>query len=59
MTACEKGHTEVVKLIIQHPNKKLIDFKAKNDAGKTAFDLACDRGHHDIITMLNESKIFA
>ena len=59
MTACEKGHTEVVKLIIQHPKKKMIDFKAKNEDGKTAFDLACDREHHDIITMLNESNIYA
>ena len=46
-------YKDVVELLLDHSG---IDFNTTDDDGKTAFMLACQRGHQDVVQLL-ESKI--
>lgn len=49
MSAIRGGHTEIAKLLIEHP---MIDVNIQNPYGWTALLLAIDRGHSEIAEML-------
>ena len=51
--ACEKGKTEVVKILLEHPNGQGIDFNIKERCdGYTGFMYACVHGHIEVIKLL-------
>ena len=52
MWACEEGHENVVKLLLNHPNCKNIDFNVENGFGFTAFLFACHWGRIEIVKLL-------
>merc|ERR1712062_388842 len=52
--ACENGHAEVVNLILDHADELEIQVNAADMSGQTAFDLAEDRQHEDIIAAFQE-----
>ena len=55
--ACEKGRTEVVKLIILASKKHGIDLNAKDELfGKTPFLVACHNGNTEIMKLFLESS---
>ena len=47
--ACHEGHTDVVQLLLKHPD---VDLNAKGCYGSTPFLTACSRGHKDIVQLL-------
>ena len=49
MTACKRGHTEIVKLLLAREN---IDVDAQNKHGQTAFMLACMVGNLGVVKVL-------
>ena len=46
--ACNKEHTEVVKLLLNHSDPS-IEFNARNELGDTAFLWACREGHTEVV----------
>ena len=48
MTACVKGNTDIVQLMLQAE----IDFNAKDDRGRTAFVLACEAGSKNVVELI-------
>ena len=58
MCACMFGHTDIVKLMFDHPDDRSIELNAKDDFGRTVFMFACKNGHKDVVNlMLEHSKI--
>ena len=53
--ACQNGETKVVRLLLEHSDQS-IDFNARDEEGMTAFLLAAENGHNDIVKLL-ESKL--
>jgi len=49
--ACEKGHIEAVKLLL---NDKRIAIRKKSNKGKTAFDIAKTNNHSEIMKLIKE-----
>ena len=51
--ACEEGHTDVVKMLVDSGK---IDYKHKDNTpeGKTGFHWACEKGHTSVIDVLVE-----
>ena len=49
MYACEKGHTEIVKMLLLH---KTIQINQTNEYGKTALTYASERGDKEMFEML-------
>jgi ankyrin repeat protein len=47
--ACENGHTEIVKLLLEQPD---LDINAFNGNSITAIYLACKNGHTEIVNLL-------
>ena len=52
MLACQKGHKDVVKLLLDHSDK--IELNARDGNGVTAIMFACKRGHKDVVQLLKE-----
>ena len=50
MYACEKGHTDVVKLLLDHSER--IELNARTIEGWTAAMIACEEGHKDVVQLL-------
>ena len=50
MFACEKGHKDVVQLLLHHSNR--IDLNAVDSFEETAFMIACSNGHKDVVKLL-------
>ena len=50
--ACEHGHKDVVKLLLDHPRSENIDINAKYFFGCTALIIACWTGHKDVVKLL-------
>ena len=46
------GHTDIVKLLLDHSDIKNIDLNAGNKSGWTGFMLACTSGHKDVVQLL-------
>ena len=58
MCACMFGHTDIVKLMFDHPDDRSIELNAKDNFGRTVFMFACKNGHKDVVNlMLEHSKI--
>ena len=53
MMACNNGHKDVVKLLLDHPDPK-IDLNARDYHGQTAYMAACYNGHKDVVELLLE-----
>ena len=53
MMSCHNGHTDIVKLLLEHSDPQ-IDFNAKDNDGQTAFMWACRKGHKDVVKLLLE-----
>ena len=49
MIACELGHCEIVKLLMEYSSSHNIDLNAKDNTGNTAFSLACGWGHVETV----------
>ena len=56
--ACQNGHSEVVKLLLEHYSSEENALNAKHKlCGQTAFMLACRNGHTEVVQiLLNHSK---
>ena len=52
MYAAEKGHIEIVKLLLDHG----ADINAKDKDGKTALDLARENNKEKIVEYLKQAK---
>jgi ankyrin repeat protein len=50
--ACQKGHSDVVKLLIKNAVAFCIDLNIKDNSGKTAFLWACFFGHLDVVKII-------
>ena len=50
--ACRYGHTDVVKLMLDHAVSKSIDSYAKSRYGCTPLMQACFDGHFDVVKIL-------
>ena len=50
MIACQNGHKDVVKLLLEHSDR--IEMNATNSYGSTAFMIACQNGHKDVVQLL-------
>ena len=50
MVACHKGRKDVVKLLLDNSD---IDLNVEDYAGRTALTIASQRGHQDIVQLLN------
>ena len=50
MIACANGQKDVVKLLVEHPNK--IELNARDNHGWTPFMSACMHGHKDVVQLL-------
>ena len=50
--ACYNGHYEVVKFLLEISNEKEIDIYKKDNYQRTAEDLARQKGHKDILELL-------
>ena len=48
-TACEKGHTEIVKLLV---NAEFIDVNCEGDPGQSPLGCACRKGYLEIAEIL-------
>ena len=56
MTACYKGHKDVVKLLLGHSEK--IELNARNKFGDTALMIAQQRrGNQDIVQMVKAKAL--
>ena len=56
MRACEKGHAEVIKVLMD--NKDIIDHNVKDCHGSSGFVKACANGHGEVVLLLlNHDKI--
>ena len=53
--ACQKGHSDVVKLLMENAVAFCIDLKAKDHSGKTAFLWACLFGNADVVKIIMEN----
>ena len=51
MMACEKGHKDVVKILLDHPRSQAIDLNFV-DFKRTPFMMACEKGHKDVVEIL-------
>ena len=51
MLACQNGHKEVVKLLLDNLDRN-IDLNARTNHGTTAFIWACQEGHKDVVQLL-------
>ena len=49
MIACEIGHYEIVKLLIE----RNCQMEEKNQKGSNSFMIACENGHHEVVKLLN------
>jgi ankyrin repeat protein len=49
MLASEKGHKEIVKILLENKN---IEINQTTKSGWTALMLACEKGHVEIVKML-------
>ena len=54
MWACSRGQTDVVKLLLHNSRRTNIDLNAKNRLGMTAFNLAFNGGHQEIVLLLQK-----
>ena len=52
MFACENGHEDVVKLLLDYSGSEEIHFNREDSAQRTAFMLACRRGQLKVIKLL-------
>ena len=52
MTAVEKGHTDVVRLLVEHSSSKNIDLNARTEFEETGIMYACEVGHQDVVQFL-------
>ena len=50
--ACQKGHSDVVKLLMENAVAFCIDLNVKDNSGKTAFRWACVFGHSDVVKII-------
>ena len=50
--ACQKGHSDVVKLLMENAVAFCIDLNVKDDFGKTAFRWACFFGDSDVVKII-------
>ena len=50
MVACENGHKDVVKLLLDHSER--IELNVRDNVGNTALILACNEGHKDVVKLL-------
>ena len=56
--ACERGHSGVVKIIMENAAALSIDLNAKcTDYSSTGFHRACGRGHSDVIKIFLENEL--
>ena len=53
MFACYKGHKDVVRLLLHHPDQN-IELNARNLNGSTAFMWACGLKLFDVVILLLE-----
>ena len=54
--ACLNGHTDIVKLLLNHPGSKIINWNARDTIGGTAFHVACFFGSKDIVQLFKLQK---
>ena len=54
MLACNKGHTDVVKLLLNCSDKN-IELNTTDLMGRSAFMLACIKGHKEVVQLLMSS----
>ena len=52
MHACEEGHEEIVKLLLDHSERNHIDLNIKDKNGNTALLLACDEEQEEVVGLL-------
>ena len=55
MIACENGHKDVVKLLLDN-SERHIDLNASNNGGWTAFMIACENRHKDVAQLFLDSS---
>ena len=58
MIACQNGHQDVVKILLDHSEGN-INFNAKDNRGWTAFMFACQNGHKDVAKSLLAQCLFS
>ena len=57
MLACNHGHKDVVKLLLDHKDSN-IELNARSNRGTTPLMIACLNGHNDVVQLLlDQSKI--
>ena len=56
LVACAYGHTNVVHLLLDYHDDKIVDLNARSNNGMTAFMLACNNGHKDVVKLLLKSS---
>ena len=54
MRACSKGHKDVVKLLLNHSERMVLN--ARDDRNKTAYMMACNNGRKDAQFLLEHSE---
>ena len=56
--ACQKGHSDVVKLLMENAVAFCIDLNVKDNSGKTAFLWACLFGHSDVVKTIMKNAAY-
>ena len=54
--ACIKGHTDVVKLLLDQSETKGIELNAIHHSKHSVFAVACRNGHTDVVKILLEQS---
>ena len=55
--ACEKGHLNVVEILMNKSQELGMDLNAQDDYGRTAFHLACLNDHLDVAQFLIKNSL--
>ena len=56
--ACQRGHSDVVKIFMENAAALSIDLNTKcTDYNSTGFHRACGRGHSDVIKIFLENEL--
>ena len=56
LQACDKGHSNVVKILIENSSALSIDLNTKDADNWTGFIRACDMGHSNVVKILMENS---
>ena len=57
MVACEKGHKNIVKLLLDYSSERNIDLNARDEDGWTAFMWACGKEQTDVVKFLLDHSL--